>query len=392
VCIHVQPASRSLGGAEVLAVNIALMLQASHEVEIVHHRPWLDSEQLGGFAGAQLDRVRTRCIERQPNYFVSSSANPVTRYREPRQWGQELAGECDLLMTLTHQLPPFNPAENGVLIVLFPMSSPLEEWPFVGNAGGHPTLRQRMSRRFYESEYASLWRGYGAKLAISEFTARWTQRRWGIDCQVLSPLVDCSATPFPKQNVILTLGRFSVSGVSKHQRAMAAAFAHASALDDWRLVCVGEARTDDELEYVRSVEAAGPRVGVVLNAPRADVRRSLAEARVFWHAAGLGENESEHPERFEHFGIATVEAMANSCVPVVIGRGGQREIIEHAQSGFLVDSLEEMVARTAELSADPELWRRMSLAARDRAQRFGRAAFQDRFQRLVPSLSTRRTG
>ncbi|MES1256094.1 MAG: glycosyltransferase family 4 protein [Acidobacteriota bacterium] len=386
MCIHIQPASRSLGGAEVLASNIAVLLQAAHDVEIVHHRPWLDIGQLADFAGVPLPRVRARYIERKPNYFVSTSGNPLSMYREPRRWGQELAGPADVLISLTHQLPPFNPTPHGVLILLFPMSSPLAEWPFAATNGAPTTLRERISRRFYEHQYAALWRGYDAKLAISEFTSRWARTRWGIDCDVLSPLVDCSATPLPKRNAVLTLGRFSVSGVSKHQREMAGAFARATALGDWRLVCVGEARTPEELDYVTSVQGAGPRVDVVLNAPRDDVRRNLAEARVFWHAAGLGESEAEHPERFEHFGMATVEAMANGCVPVVIGRGGQREVVEHGQSGFLAESLDDMAARTSELAADPAMGQRMSLAAVERAQRFGRTSFESRLQHLVPVL------
>ena len=149
---------------------------------------------------------------------------------------------------------------------------------------------------------------------------------------------------------------------------------------------MGEARTEGEIEYVKTVEDQGEPVVVKTNASHSDVREWLARARVFWHAAGLSEDEARHPERLEHFGISTVEAMANGCVPVVIRRGGQPEIIEHAKSGFLCGSLEEMMSRTAELAADQKLWARMSSAARERAAAFGRAAFERRFQELAPFL------
>lgn len=42
------------------------------------------------------------------------------------------------------------------------------------------------------------------------------------------------------------------------------------------------------------------------------------KAALFWHLCGLDET---HPERFEHFGMATVEAMQNGCIPLVF-RGG----------------------------------------------------------------------
>jgi glycosyltransferase involved in cell wall biosynthesis len=387
VCIHVQPASRSLGGAEVLAVNVALMLQGKHDVEIVHHREWLDTAQLSAFAGAEFYRITTRYIERRPSYWLSASKNPLDMYREPRRWGREIAGACDALMSITHQLPPFNPSQHGVLFLLFPMSSPVTGWPLATPPNGRRSLRGSLSRTFYHRQYASLWQGYSTRLAISEFAARWARTRWGIDCDVLTPLVDCSTRERPKKDLILALGRFSVSGVSKCQREMAHAFAAAHQLDAWQLVCVGEARTDAERVYAFDVEQAGPNVQASVNASRDEVRDRLAEARIFWHAAGLFENESEHPDRLEHFGMATVEAMANGCVPVVIGRGGQTEVVDDGRSGFLVSTLEEMVARTTELTRDRELWSRMSAAARQRAQQFGAPAFAERFRALVPALS-----
>ena len=386
VCIHVQPAARSLGGAEIHAINIAVLLQEHHDIEIVHHRDWLDAAQLAAFAGVEFKRITARYIERKPNYFVSTSKHPLKMRSEPREWGRELVGEADALITLTHQLPPFNPTPRGVLMLLFPMSSPLVEWPLATPEGQRPSLRSRASQWLYRQQYDALWEGYQAKLANSEYTAGWAKQRWGIECQALPPLVDCSATALPKENVVLTIGRFSVSGVSKQQREMAGAFARATELSDWRMVCVGEARTDDERAYVDAVKSEGPRVNPAVNASRDELRAWLGRAKVFWHAAGLTEDESVHPERLEHFGMATVEAMANGCVPVVIGRGGQREVVEHGRSGFLAESLDEMVARTAQLSADPELWQRMSDAARERAQRFGRAAFEEGFRRLVPFI------
>ena len=37
---------------------------------------------------------------------------------------------------------------------------------------------------------------------------------------------------------------------------------------------------------------------------------------------------------FEHFGITTVEAMAAGCVPVVIDKADQREIVRHVTDGY----------------------------------------------------------
>jgi L-malate glycosyltransferase len=387
VCLHVQPRSRSLGGCEVLVAHVAAMLKERHRVEVAHHREELDLARLAAFAGVALDGVTARCIERRPTYFATSSNHPVAMYREPRRWGREVAGDADVFMTFTHELPPFNPARFGVLVLLFPMSSPFETWPLADVNPDTRSVRSRLSRIFYRRRYERLWKGYGVKLAVSNFTAAWARTRWGIDCDVLYPLVDGSAADRPKEEMVLTLGRFSVSGVSKHQREMAAAFAtSASRLGNWRLTSVGEARTAEEIAYAASVADGRPHVTVRTNVSHAEVRTLMASARVFWHAAGLDEDERTSPERLEHFGIATVEAMANGCVPVVIGRGGQREIVEHGRSGFLCASLEEMTTHTAELGADADLWSRMSAAARERARAFGPDAFRAGLARHAPFL------
>jgi glycosyltransferase involved in cell wall biosynthesis len=119
------------------------------------------------------------------------------------------------------------------------------------------------------------------------------------------------------------------------------------------------------------------------NLGEAALRGLYERARIFWHAAGLGDDDEARPERSEHFGAVTVEAMAAGCVPVVIRKGGQPEIVEHGVSGYLWDTVEELAAYTRMLVRDEELRDRMAAAARLRAERFGREAFSRRVLALV---------
>jgi glycosyltransferase involved in cell wall biosynthesis len=75
--------------------------------------------------------------------------------------------------------------------------------------------------------------------------------------------------------------------------------------------------------------------------------------------------------------------MAAGCVPVVINRGGQRELVEHGASGFLWDTLAELKQYTATLIDDERLRARMAESARAAAQRFSREAFAEKFRRLL---------
>ena len=103
---------------------------------------------------------------------------------------------------------------------------------------------------------------------------------------------------------------------------------------------------------------------------------------------GYAQDDDAHPEWMEHFGIATVEAMAAGCVPVVINKGGQCEIVEHGVNGFLWNTLDELASYTLQLIEDETLRARMSMAARARSRTFDRDHFVARFEDLMKPLLT----
>ena len=116
---------------------------------------------------------------------------------------------------------------------------------------------------------------------------------------------------------------------------------------------------DDE---IRSA-AVGLPVTLHPDASGAELRDLYGRASIFWHAAGLGEDPDRHPDRYEHFGITTVEAMSAGAVPVVIDAAGQIEIVEQGVSGYRFAGVEGLVANTELLIADPA-WRATLAAAR----------------------------
>jgi glycosyltransferase involved in cell wall biosynthesis len=233
-------------------------------------------------------------------------------------------------------------------------------------------------------------RSYRVKAAISHFSAAWTQRRWGIDCQVIYPPVSAHFTTRPKATSILSVGRFAVEGEGhrKMQTEMLAAFRdlEREGLAGWRYTSVGGLGPTPQhrafLDHLRGM-AQGSHAEILPNIQRESLRALYEEAGIFWHAAGYGENLDAHPERAEHFGISTVEAMAAGCVPIVIDQGGQREIVAHGVSGFRWSTLDELKSYTFLLVRDNALRDRMSQAARLRARHFSRERFSDHFLRLL---------
>ena len=233
---------------------------------------------------------------------------------------------------------------------------------------------------------------YQQVVSNSAFTARWVRQLWGVDSDILNPPV--SAQPQgDKEPVILHVGRFfsPEAGHSKRQLELVRAFRELvgrGAAQGWTLHLVGGC-DEEGRAYLDQVRAEIGDLPVVLhvNAAAAELRALFARAAIYWHATGLGLDPDAHPERMEHFGIATVEAMSAGAVPVAIGVAGQLEVFDDAVEGFHFHDLDGLVARSAELIADPVRRQAMSEAALQRAERYGEAAFERRMQSLADDLA-----
>jgi glycosyltransferase involved in cell wall biosynthesis len=119
-----------------------------------------------------------------------------------------------------------------------------------------------------------------------------------------------------------------------------------------------------------------------------DLDRLIDEYRrasIFWHAAGWGENERRWPEKFEHFGLTTCEAMSSGCIPVVIAKAGQLEIVEHGATGFLFHTSRELEDATKLLVdgyGEPWTHELMQRAATS-VRRFGRDGFIECLKQIL---------
>ena len=241
----------------------------------------------------------------------------------------------------------------------------------------------------------SFLRSYDTVMANSEYTRGWIDRLWDIDADVLFPPIQVQRLhpAAEREKAVITVGRFFAPGLGhgKRQLEMVEQFAAASRagrLPGWRMHVLG-GMEDSQRGYVEQVRAAGAGVPVevVVNAPRTQVEDLLSTASVFWSATGLGEDEQARPWASEHFGMTTVEAMAGGCVPVVIDRAGQKEIVREGVDGFRWDSTEQLVERTVRLAGDEPLRARMAASAHLRAQEFSEDAFSERWHAIAAARS-----
>jgi glycosyltransferase involved in cell wall biosynthesis len=160
-------------------------------------------------------------------------------------------------------------------------------------------------------------------------------------------------------------------------------------LQGWELHLVGGTTPGDEhIAYLDGIFQAAQGYPITVHTDIAfdDLVSLYAQSAIYWHASGFGEDEKKDPVKFEHFGITTVEAMASGCVPVVIGKGGQPEIVRHGQSGYLWHDLEGLKSLTKRLIENPTLREKMSQQALADSQKYDKAHFHTRLDQLLEQL------
>jgi glycosyltransferase involved in cell wall biosynthesis len=389
--IYNEPSDSGIGGGEYSVAVLAEALGKQHEVEILHHRRLLTADQLAELFDVDLTSVRLRYIKYEPDRRNNGHSS-WGAYREAKSWHSNLSKPYDLFINFAHKVPPFCRSRYGILMVLFPIFDRSNAWPWKIEQWDNSSVFWKCLRLLYhEWEWRSRLRSYRVVLANSHFTKDWAQFRWGVDCRVLYPPVNDEFGVTDKDDMILSVGRFVASG-QKRQLSMVNSFSRIvdGGLRGWKFFAVGGVGdSPKDRAYFNYVQrrGRGHEVHIEANIGRAKLRSLYEQAKIFWHAAGYGIDEKLCPEMQEHFGISTVEAMAAGCVPVVINRGGQREIIEHGISGFLWNTLDELKEYTVQLMRDDSLRARMSRQARARSQLFGRKKFVEQFQNILKTLA-----
>ncbi len=228
---------------------------------------------------------------------------------------------------------------------------------------------------------------YNFVVVNSEFTKRFIDRSFGVDAKVIYPPVDIrSIKPADKEKLIISVGRFSAHQLHpKKQEVLIEVFKELSKkTKGWRLVLAGQAKKEDE-KYLRQLKKTcrGFAIKIEENKPIEKLRNLYSHASIYWHATGFGEDETKNPEKMEHFGISTVEAQAGGAVPVVIDKGGQKEIVEEGKNGLLWTTKAQLYDQTLRLIDSPDLIKKLSEASVRNSRRFDQEKFFHQYEEII---------
>lgn len=189
-----------------------------------------------------------------------------------------------------------------------------------------------------------------------------------------------------KKNVILNVGRFFKHLHSKRQDVLVSFFKELpkEVQSSWKLVLIGSI---EDNEYFNEIKAAakGFNIELFTDVSRKELLSWYKQASIYWHAAGFEVDQLTAPEKVEHFGITTVEAMASGCVPIVINKGGQPEILGHELKELLWESKQECLEITKEIVKNAEKRKVLAEKVSRRAEAFGKQAFEDKLWKMVNS-------
>ena len=254
-----------------------------------------------------------------------------------------------------------------------------------------PADRDDLTRRLV------FWPDYERVVVYSEYAKAHTQqsqikasaaaRPIHIIHPPVSPVGTTSATITKRPGMILSVGRFASTGHSKCQDKLIAAFREISATG-LSLHLAGTLNpsqdSQDTYELCRKLAQDLP-VTFHPNATRAELGQLYAQADCYWHGTGLGSDIETQPEKFEHFGITVVEAMASGCIPFVLDHGGPASVVTAGRNGWTYRTQAELAELTSNflMSTNLDLVNRMRGAARQRACEYRFEVFSGAWKQLM---------
>lgn len=384
------------GGGEKICLALAQILhrEFSNDVYLVTHGP-MDLDDIGSYLDVDLTGIKVLQVN-----FHTRLMRLSRRMRLPvriqtivddRKISTTVKREgFDVFINNCYQSNLPSPCEVGVYTCMFPQRLANDSVGLSLLKRIYVWLTRRLSRWLLHPQYRSPIDTYQLVTAISAYAQSYIREYWNRKSVCIFPICEDMKTigsTGEKEKIILHVGRFFENVFDRHakrQDFLLETFARLAELqeDGWKLVFVGGVGLDlGALRFILSLMEAARELPVEFrfNCPFPELKSLYNRASIYWHATGYESDSDEHPEKQEHFGIVTVEAMSAGCIPIVINSAGQKETVTHGVNGFLWRDPKELINETINVAhmAEVEI-RALREAAESSAKAFSRDEYRKR--------------
>lgn len=351
------------GGGEKHFLTSAWYLSQKHDVTILipPDTKYLDKriQEYQALFGLDLSKIKW-----QPSQLATGQNNPLQTWWQTKSF--------DTFLYLTDGSLFISGAKNNILHLQFPFTSQTGRW------------------------HQFKLKNWNVKNANSQFTKKTVEKAWQTKINYLHyPYVKLPQKwETNKQPFILSVGRFMDPtqnvGHSKHQELLIESFIAGQrkyGWKKWQLVLVGSVEPGSvHANYLSKLKtkAKGADIKFYHGISDTHLRKLYNQSSIFWHAAGFGIDETKHPKQVEHFGMSTLEAMAYGSIPIVIKKGGLKEMVTENENGFFFEEPDQLIQKTNQVikanTKEKHAWR---LAAHEKAQDFSLTRFCDTLEEMI---------
>lgn len=360
ICLYSPYIPQHTGGGEKYMLDVALILAKKHHVSIAVPQQYAGDASIvkkyESFLNKSLESIS----------FIPTPLGSGANFIRKLWWTRQF----DVLYYLTDGSLFFSLAKKNILHIQFPL--------------------QLDKSSVWEQFKLKRWQ---IKNTNSEFTQQIVEKSWPVTIDLVHyPLVDLSefkkiTHTVKKEKIILSVGRFFRHLHSKRQDVLVDIFRqlinkYPQEMKGWKLIMIGAVEDQEYLSQIKRKKRNLP-IEFYHELDRKKLLKWYAKASIYWHAAGFKIDARQNPEKVEHFGISTLEAMAAGCVPVVHGKGGQIEVLGEDLSDLLWLDKKTCLEKTKKLIANGKLRASYQDQARHRATVFSKESFQKKLFDMI---------
>ena len=361
IAIYLPDLTRASGGAEIYGLLMAEVLSKSNEITLVSYKPENKEFDLSSvFAKYGVQCFKTIYID-----FINF--NHLIGTQVWLQMNNRLRG-YDLFINCSQGKMKGLKNVLSIHIIHFPAK----------RYGG-------FLADYLNNKYVNSYKGY---ICNSEYTKFYLKNYWNVDGVVVYPPIAMqpvdSKVINKKENIILAVDRL-VSDKKVLEMINAFKTLCKEVDNNYKFVIIGN-KDNKELDYYNKIlEAIGnERIEVYHDLSKNELVEWYQRSAIFWHAKGFGEELD--PEMAEHFGMTTAEAMSNGCVPVVINKAGQKEIVNDQMDGYRWDDLEQLIKDTAFLINNENIMKKLQFQAVNSSEKFLMKQFNERIIKVLENF------